>query len=281
MTRRDSDSPLPEEALDHYAKSAHEEIRLQQGTARLEFARTKQILKQLLPGPPATIIDSAGGTGPYACWLARRGYTVHLVDAVPHHVELARQASARQSEAPLASAETGDARQLHHPDQIADAVLLLGPLYHLTERQDRVAAIRESLRVCKPNALVFAAAISRFASLLDGLRTGVLQDPTFERIVDRDLETGQHRNPSDNPDYFTTAYFHHPSELRDEIEEAGLIHERTIAIEGPGWLLQDFEDHWSDPRRRAQLLSYTARLETEPSLLGASAHIMAVGRRAG
>jgi hypothetical protein len=60
---------------------------------------------------------------------------VHLLDPVPKHVEQARTASARQPEYPLASAEVGDARRLPHADASADAVLLLGPLYHLVERK--------------------------------------------------------------------------------------------------------------------------------------------------
>src|SRR5262249_49876920 len=79
-----------------------------------------------------------------------RGYAVHLSDVVPLHVEQAREASARQPDHPLAGTAVGDARRLAHPDGSADAVLLLGPLYHLTERADRLAAWREARRGRRP-----------------------------------------------------------------------------------------------------------------------------------
>src|SRR2546425_8478330 len=81
---------------------------------------------------------------------------------------------------------------------------------------------------------VIAAAISRFASLFDGLANGYLGDPTFDAIAQRDLREGQHRNPTDRAEWFTTAYFHHPDELPTEVEEAGLDFEALLGIEGPG-----------------------------------------------
>jgi SAM-dependent methyltransferase len=102
-----------------------------------------------------------------------------------------------------------------------DGVLLLGPLYHLTCRDDRLQALREAYRVVRPGGVIAAAAISRFASTYDGLLRGFLEDSRFEEIVERDVREGQHRNPTGRPEWFTTAYFHHPEELRDEVIEVG------------------------------------------------------------
>src|SRR5260221_6060897 len=198
---------------------------------------------------------------------------------MPLHVEQARQASARQPEHPLASAEVGDARRLPRADASVDAVLLLGPLYHLTQRADRVAALREAGRVARSGGVVLAAAISRFASTLDGLFTGVIDDPAFAAIAERDLADGQHRNATGNPHYFTTAYFHHPLELKGEMEEAGLRHEATLGIEGPGWMLPDLETALDQPERRERLLGVVRALEAEPAIIGASAHLLACARR--
>src|SRR5262249_31913758 len=132
------------------------------------------------------------------------------------------------------------------------AVLLLGPLYHLPEREERLRAWREARRVLRPGRSVFAAGISRFASLLDGLRTGrVFDDPAFAAIVERDLADGQHRNETGELRYFTTAYFHEPDELAEEGEEAGFEGVALHAIEGPGAFLPDFAKRWSDPAHRA------------------------------
>lgn len=271
-------NPLLDEVLAHYERGLEAE-RLSKRTNPIELVRTQELLSRYLPPPPAVIFDVGGGSGIYACWLAQLGYKVHLIDAVPLHVEQARSASQVQPDYPLASAEVGDARQLNQANNSVDAVLLFGPLYHLIERSERIAALHEANRVLKSGGLVFAVACSRFASLLDGLFRGWLDDPEFVEIAHRDLLEGQHRNPSNHPAYFTTAFFHHPDELKAEVEEAGLSCEKLLAIEGPGKLLQNFEEHWSEQSRRQRLLQAIRWIETEPSTLGVSAHIMAIAKK--
>ena len=262
--------------IDHYDLGG-ERDRLFNGRSRLEHARTQELLTRHLPPPPATILDVGGGPGAYARWLAALGYDVHLVDPVPLHVDQAHQ---DPGDRPLASATVGAARHLDHPDASADAVLLLGPLYHLTDREDRLLALREAARVARPGGVVLAVGITRFTSLLDGLLHGFLDDPGFVAIVEGDLRDGQHRNPGNHPAYFTTSYFHHPDELRDEVREAGLTVVETVNIEGPGrWVPGDFDAWWDDPARRERLLAAVRAVEHEPSLMGLGPHIMVVARR--
>lgn len=267
------------EAILGYYNQGREQGRLLQGNGRLELARTQEILGRYLPKPPATILDVGGGAGIYALWLAKLGYEVHLIDYTPLHVEQALAASAEQPEHPLASARTGDARQLEWADNSADAVLMLGPLYHLTERDDRVKAIREAYRVVKPGGYAFGAVISRFASLLDGAMRGFLNDPYFAELVEQDLMDGQHRNPRGLPGYFSTAYFHHPDEVAGEFTEAGLQFEALIAVEGPGSFMPDFDVYWEDETRREQFLGYLRKIEREPTIMGCTGHIIGVGRK--
>jgi SAM-dependent methyltransferase len=240
----------------------------------LELLRTRELLQRLLPTPPATVLDVGGGPGIYAAWLAQRGYSVRLVDPVPLHVQQASAASAAQPDRPF-SAILGDARHLDEPAAAYDAVLLMGPLYHLTERAERLAALSAARRVLRPSGRLFAVGISRFASLLDGLRTNALSDPRFAAIVERDLREGQHRNPDPKgrPEWFTTAYFHHPDDLRSEIADAGFNLEALFGIEGPGWL---FDHHPSDPHYLQALLHAARAVEQEPTLLGLSPHLLAV-----
>jgi len=274
-----SDASRDAEAIAAYYALGLERDRLTVGQGALELVRTQVLLERHLPAPPAVVADVGGGPGRYALWLAGRGYHVHLLDPVPLHIEQARATANVRSGVMLASAEVGDARALPLPDATADAVLLLGPLYHLPERADRLRALAEARRVCRPGGVIVAAAISRFASTLDGLRGGYLEDPAFAAVAASDREDGRHRNPSGNPAYFTTAYFHRPEDLAAECSAAGLMHEATVAIEGAGWLLPDLDGRLADDRRRAVLLDALAALESEPALLGASAHLLAVARR--
>ncbi len=243
---------LSGQMLEHYGEDAVERDRLEK-YARLEFFRTKEIISRHLPKRPVVILDIGGGPGRYALWLAKLGHSVHLVDPVPLHVEQARAAFDRGSGKALADASVGDARDLKFADRSASAALLLGPLYHLVKRTDRVAALSEAYRTLKPGGLLFAAIISRFASAFDGLFRGFARDPKFFRILQQDLKNGQHRNPTNNPQYFTTAFFHHPDELRSEIADAGFA--------------------------ATELLTVIRAMEREPTLIGQSAHILAAARK--
>jgi ubiquinone/menaquinone biosynthesis C-methylase UbiE len=241
----------------------------------LEWVRTQELLERYLPRPPASVLDVGGGPGLYASWLAQSGYTVKLVDPVPRHVAEAGALAEAQPEHRF-EVGVGDARRLDAPDAAYDAVLLMGPLYHLVERSDRLLGLTEARRVVRPGGRVFAVGISRFASLLDGLRFGWLGDPVFRAMVERDLQTGQHRNPEPErrPEWFTTAYFHRPDELAEEVAAAGLEIEAVLGIEGPGWMI--WRDRWDDADGRAALLDAARAVEQEPTLQGISAHLMVV-----
>lgn len=269
---------LDPSVADYYERTP-EESRLEHGPFLLESARTRELIERYAPRPPATVLDVGGAAGAYALWLAGAGYQVHLVDAAPRLVEEAARRSAA-SPHPLVSCRVGDARALEAPDGSADLVLLLGPLYHLPARADRVLALREAARVLKPGGRVLAAAISRAASALDGLSRELLVDSRFAAIVARDLRDGQHRNPTERVDYFTTAYFHRPDELVAELQEAGLRSLGVFGIEGPGWILPDIAARMGDDARRDGVLLIARALETEPSVIGVSAHLLAVGEKA-
>ena len=278
MRQMDSGSPRPEEVAEHYA-SGYEADRLHTGTGQLDRQRSRELLNRFLPPAPATLLDIGGGPGGHACWLAQQGYAVHLVDITPLHAQLASEASLRQPEAPLASAAVGDACSLAWRAGAADAVVLFGPLYHLTDEKDRLAALRETHRVLKSGGVLLAAGISRFASTLDGLRKGFLKDPRFVQIVNQDLKNGQHRNPTGEPNYFMDTFFHHPDELRQEVARAGFTVTGIYGVEGLSWLLSDFDAWWDSQEYRDLLLRIARTLETESSLLGASAHLVAVAKK--
>jgi ubiquinone/menaquinone biosynthesis C-methylase UbiE len=272
---------LPEldRSISEFYQRTSEEDRLRQGPFVLEEARTRELIERHAPPPPGTVVDVGGAAGAYALWLADAGYTVHLIDAAPRLVAEAERRSAA-AERQLASCRVGDARAVDLPDETADVLLLLGPLYHLPDADDRARALSEAARVLKPGGQLFAAAISRWASALDGLTRDLLQDRRFELIVEQDLRDGQHRNPTERLDYFTTAYFHRPDELAADVQAAGLVLDGVYGVEGPGWILPDVAERMADPLRRPTLLRVAQMLELEAAVLGTSAHLLAVARRA-
>ena len=166
----------------------------------------------------------------------------------------------------------GDARALDVPDGSYDGVLMFGPLYHLTERGDRMQAWAEATRAAATGGVVAGVGISRFASLLDGLKRDLLSDPVFSRVVEEDLRSGQHRNPDvgGRPMLFTTAYFHLPDELESEARASGLADVRLFAVEGPAWIVENMAEMESQ-------LAAARAVETERSLMSATAHTLVVG----
>jgi len=267
---------LDPEIAAHYA-SGYEADRLTEGRGRLEFVRTWDVIHRFLKPPPGVIVDVGGGAGAYALPLANEGYEVHLFDAMAAHIDEARRRTSGEGQARLASAEVADARSLPFTER-ADAVLLFGPMYHLVGRSDRLAALAETHRIMGPGGILFAAAISFAASTMDGLTYGLLEEDGFESIVERDVKEGQHRNPENHPFFFTTAFFHRPDELEAEIREAGFDVETVIAIEGPAQMLTNLGERLDDPVRTRLLLDAIQRIESEPSLLGATGHLVAVAR---
>lgn len=255
------------ETIQEYYRLGGEVTRLDAGPGLLEKLRTQDVLARILPSAPASVLDIGGAAGVYATWLATRGYQVTLIDPVALHVEQASSAGV--------TAKLADARDLPEGTSTAGVTLLLGPLYHLTARSDRVAALREAFRVTRPGGLVVAATISRFAGLYDMLARGLYAEPDVRRMTDHELATGAHE-PVDRPGLFTTAYFHHPDEIVEEFAEAGFPGADRYAVEAGGSLLSNRDELLADASSREALLHALRRLEREPSLFGASSHLLTV-----
>ena len=264
-------SDLPEMQA-HYALG-REAGRLADGLGLVEFERTKEIVLRALPAAPAVVADVGGGPGRYALWLADLGYRVEHRDLAPGHVE--HVASLRQE---AVRTRIADARRLDLRESSVDAVLLLGPLYHLQTRADRVTALAEAARVVRPGGPVFAAAITRWAPRLHGLVAQRLYEehPAMTSVVD-EVERSGTLVPLYEGSF--CGYTHRPAELEDEIREAGLDLLDVVGVEGVAFALDDLGDRLLDPRARSVVLEAARALERVPELLGMSPHLLATARR--
>jgi len=267
--------PTPEDVLFYYGAS-DEADRLARGVGALEFERTKEIISRFLE-PQASVADIGGAVGRYAEWLAQAGHRVELIEPVPLHLELARE---RAGDPPRFGVHRADARALPFNDQSFDAVLLLGPLYHLGDEHDRAQALREATRVCRRGGLIFAAAISRFAGLLDNLRAGRIRDDQRFANIQAETLTGRRVSAERRMSPFPDAYFHLPSELESELAAAELDVHGVYGVEGLGWLLDDLDAVWEDDDARERILSAARGVESERHVVGLSAHLLGVAVKA-
>lgn len=239
-----------------------------------EFAVTMLALAEFLPPPPAKIADIGGGPGRYAIALAQEGYAVTLVDLSHDSLALARE-KAEATGVSLDAIVHANALDLSDlASSTYDAVLLFGPLYHLLMRDERLGAVREAMRLLVPDGPLFATFITRFAQS----RWAAHHDAAW-LAHDRDyteqfLDTGIHRHPG----LFTDAYFAHPEEIVPLMEAAGLSTVRVVGCEGAvshneervNQLEGDEWEYWVQ-------LNY--RLGQEPSMYGASDHLLYIGRK--
>lgn len=270
--RCDFTAPTPpvEHVIRSYYATLVEKDRLTAtGHGRLEQIRTMELLKFTLPAAPARILDVGGGTGVYAQWLCEAGYDVHLVDVIPEHVSQVLHGN------PRFTAAVGDARNIEEPARSADAVLMLGPLYHLLNQEDRLQALREARRVLRPHGTLAAAVTSRHAAILAYASRGE-HDLVRRELALATLDHGRY----DPRLGFTTAYFHTPKEAVSELRQAGFRRVQVRAIEGPMWTaLKACADADAD---RLNALTQSAlicarALEDDPALLAASAHLLVTG----
>jgi hypothetical protein len=124
-----------------------------------------------------------------------------------------------------------------------------------------------------------SAIISRYASLIDGLKRNLISDAQFEKILINDLQTGIHLNETGNPEYFTTAFFHTPDEIRNEILESDLNFEKLVGIESIGWISEDFNERSKDQDYMAKIKRIINMVESNHDLIAMSPHIMAIARK--
>lgn len=259
--------------IDYY-QGCNEDDRMKNNP--LEYIRCKEIIERYLTNSTMSILDIGGATGAFSFWLAQYGHKVSLIDFTPKHIEIARL---RQEELDinLVSILVGDARLLPYEDNSFDMVLLMGPLYHLVDREDRIKAIHEAYRVLKPNGVIICEVISRFASLIDGFNYDLVKDNDFISIMNKDIQTGFHEDTSQGKKYFTNAYFHHASELPQELKDSGFYFKELIAVTSFGSFIHDIDSKIEDEQYRDLLLTTIRLVEKDETIIGISSHYMGIG----
>jgi len=244
---------------------------------RTEFAVTRRALIEHLPPAPARVLDCGGGPGRYAIELARRGYEVTLFDLSPECLRLAEKKAAEVGLA-LTGYEQGTATDLSRfPDEAFDAVLLLGPLYHLLQEEDRRQALAEVHRVLKPGGFLFAAFISRYAVP----RYVAVHEPAWPHEQKERLKmlltTGRlPRHYEDELEF--TAHFDHPSEVGSLCQSAGFEVLTILGVEGLVDQIETEVNAQSGETWEAWVdLNY--RVAPDPSIHGCAAHLLVIAAK--
>ncbi|MDP1794986.1 MAG: class I SAM-dependent methyltransferase [Acidimicrobiales bacterium] len=264
---------MPEAELHAYYERDEERDRLASGLGLVEFLRTTEVITRRLPPTGATIADIGGGPGRYTDWLVHNGHRVVHRDLVPLHVDHVRAAHGD-----LVDTAVGDARSLDLADASVDAVLLLGPLYHLEQRRDRVTALREARRIVRPGGYVYAAAISRWAPRLHGMLIDHVhvKYPPILSMIEEAERSGE--MPPVHESAFN-GFAHRPEQLREELVDAGFTIDGLVCLEGVAFMLGDLAERLADPDERSLLFDTLRATESVAELLGLGPHLLAVGHK--
>ena len=266
-----------------------ERNRLRTGIGIIEFERTKEILLDKLPLPPAVIYDIGGAYGEYAWWLASLGYEVHLFDLSETNIRMSAELSDEYPGLSLKSAEVCDARAIARPDKSADAVLLMGPLYSITEYEERILTIMESRRVLKDNGVLFSAALTPYSVLVarlaayhrdDAKKRTELDDPTVIAMIERALDDGCYINPERRiASGLGSSHLHTAKALREELLCGGFDTDSVHGVMGGAWLAPNLDALLENPETKEVLMKTIRMLDTHEEIIGLSGHLLAVSRK--
>ena len=234
----------------------------------MEYAVTSRLLREHLPSAPAAIADIGGGPGRYAIDLCKMDYQVSLIDLSPKNISFATQ-KADTLGLSFDQCRVGNACEaLPFPDASQDAVLLMGPLYHLTELEQRKLAVAQAYRILKPGGIIFAA----FISLIAVLQVILIETP---ENLDGEWKTLQHG--VNDPQYgFTEAYMIRAEEIIPLMEPF-----QTIEIVGVEGISSNFQEKYigmeSDLFERWVDLNLMAG--RSKNAFEASNHILYIGKK--
>lgn len=266
-----------------------ERNRLRMDIGRIEFDRTKEILLERLPKPPAVIYDIGGAYGEYAWWLSSLGYEVHLFDLSETNIEMSKELAKEYPGTKLKSAEVSDARSIPRPDKSADAILFMGPLYSITEYEERILAIKECRRLLKNDGLLFSGALTPYSILIprivkyhidDSPKRRELDNPAVMAAIERALSDGCYINPDKKlATGLGSSHLHTAKALREELSAGGFSTASVHGMMGGAWLAPNVEELLSHEDTRNLLMKTVRMLDTHEEIIGLSGHLLAVSRK--
>ena len=266
-----------------------ERDRLRNGIGLIEFERTKEILLDNLPEPPSVVYDIGGGYGEYSWWLASLGYEVHLFDLSATNIDMSAELAREYPGTELTSAEVCDARSIPRSDGSADAILLMGPLYSITEYEERILAIKESYRLLKDTGVLFSAALTPYSVLVSRLtvyreadiqKRSELDNPDVISMIERAVGDGCYINPEKKiAKGLGSSHLHTAKALREELSLGGFETAAVHGVMGGAWLAPNLDELLADEETKAVLMQTVRMMDTHEEIIGLSGHMLAVSRK--
>lgn len=202
---------------------------------RVEYEITKKALDEHIE-KNSEVLDIGGGPGRYSIFLAQRGHKVTLVDLSEKLVKQAEE-NASKAGAPVCGFIRGNVLELEAilPGRLFDAVLCMGPMYHLLEEAERREAVRQCLSLLKPGGIIIASFISAYAPIVDCIKAYPHEIKKRKASFLQCLGDGRNYKESG----FTDAYFICPEDIEALFSEFPVRPIRIMAAEGLGAMCEN------------------------------------------
>ena len=189
----------------------------------------------------------------------------------------------------LKSAMVCDARTIPRPEKSADVILLMGPLYSITEYEERIFAIKESYRLLKDGGILFSAALTPYSVLIprivtyheDDTKKGMeLDNPAVMSIIERALIDGCYINPEKKiANGLGSSHLHTAKALREELMDGGFTTTTVHGVMGGAWLAPNLNELLENEETRNVLMKTVRMLDTHEEIIGLSGHLLAVSSK--
>ncbi len=241
----------------------------------LEYDLTWRYFDRYLPRE-GSILEIGAATGRYTVELARRGYSITAVDMSVALLNECRKTISAEALDGRVQFVLADARDLSQVVlETFDAVLLMGPLYHLVMEADRKLVLRQAHDRLRERGMIFSSFISRYGIL------GDLMDRTPEWIENQAevrsvMDFGM--DPQSHPHEGFRGYFVRADEAAAMHETAGFD---TLVLAGVEPAIASNDELYKklEGRQRKLWLNLLYEVSGEPSLLAASRHLLYIGQK--
>jgi SAM-dependent methyltransferase len=256
------------EYYDSYVEK--ESIRLERHQQERDI--TWRYLDKYLPHQ-GSILEIGAAAGAYTIPLAKKGYKVTAVDLSPNLIETCKKRVAEERLGKKVTCFVADARELTGvPGKNYDAVLLMGPLYHLIDKADREKVVREAYLRLKRDGVVFSAFVSRYGiwgNIMTALPHLIDRQEDLRSVLEKGKEVCV-------PEGGFRSYFATPEEIKPLHEKAGF---KTLVLAGaePANTVSDEAYKNLEGEKRKLWLDLLFTISTQPSIIGASDHLLYIG----
>ncbi len=274
------------EKIKNYYKHFDEKNRLQNdNSGKLEFLMTMRILERNLPAVPGgaevSVLDLGGGAGVYSFLLEKKGYKVTLADLSETLLEQAKKQKDEDKVQNLLSCDQVNATDLsRYKNNSFDVVLLFGPLYHLTEKDEREKCVGEIWRVLKTGGKVFASFIPHLSgSIALVQRFCWSPDQVDINTLEECFDSGKFKNLSDKG--FQEGYYPTSEEIENLFASNGFEKQLLRSIRGFGYEKEDVIFKFKNKLAFSKILELIDSTAEDKSIIEMCGHAMYVGVKNG